>query len=186
MRCSPERLLWPMSTQFFAATRLPCGLSAGSIAPSVLFSGVFMSVRVLCCLLLIAGLAACEQSTAPEAPPSAATQPAGEQLAKPLQPEAPAVQPVPVVVKPAPAALKTPDREQKATRVQPPFQVDLHLPPELLEAVEPGEPLKLEPLLPAFFDRPSERDFRLNGRLIESLTEDGAYEGAEFRIEIRR
>lgn len=157
-----------------------------------------MTRRLAPCLLLFVWLTACDQTPEPDSPslPAApkVTAPAPPPE-PPKDPPRPAPQPAPkpaprppvtVTQKPAPALSRKVPEEQQVTPRQPPFEFDLHLPQELLEAVEPYEPLELEPLLPAFFGREAENDIRLNGRLIESPTEERLFDGAELKIEIRR
>lgn len=64
--------------------------------------------------------------------------------------------------------------------------LDMSLPAELLETVEPGEPLRLEPVLPSLFGHEIKRDYRIDGRLIEGSDDEHLIEGAELRLEIRR
>lgn len=160
-----------------------------------------MTLRIASCLLLFFCLAACdqpeqaEQARAPavpalstsETPPPAEPQPATAAQPAPVPAKKPApIQPATVTGKPATVLSRKMPEEQQVTARQPPFEVDLHLPQELLDALEPYEPLELEPLLPAFFGREPESGVRLNGRLIESPTEERMFDGAELKIEIRR
>lgn len=152
-----------------------------------------MIFRLISCLPLFACLAACDQPPAPEPPLGTSPEPQVEQpIAEPepvphAEPEpVPAAEPVVVTKKPAPALSKESPPEQRVTADRPSFEFDLRLPQELLDAIEPGETLELEPLLPAFFGRETESDIRLNGRLIESPEEDRLFDGAELKIEIRR
>lgn len=161
-----------------------------------------MTRRLAPCLLLFVWLAACDQTPEPDSPrvpapprvenPSAAAPPTAkpEPPPKPAPVLAPKPQAPAIVVKQppepkVPLARKAPEDPQVTAR-QPPLELDLHLPQELLDAIEPYEALELEPLLPAFFGREDEEGIRLNGRLIESPTEERLFDGAELKIEIRR
>jgi hypothetical protein len=150
--------------------------------------GVVMNPRILSSLCLLAVLTACDQSGSPDAPRGQASEtPVALPVELPPPAPEPAPEPEPVVIskKPQPALSKKPEPEKRVTESQPPFEFDLRLPQELLDAVAPGETLELEPLLPAFFGRPTESNIRLNGRLIESPDEERLFDGAEVRIEIR-
>lgn len=153
-----------------------------------------MNARFIPCLLLLACLAACDRADGPasQAPAAPAETPAVSVPASaPAAEPAAALEPVaePAVVtdtkKPAPALSRKTPKPQLTARSAP-IEYDLHLPQELLDAIESYEPLELEPLLPAFFGREAESDIRLNGRLLESPTEDRMFDGAELKIEIRR
>ena len=134
-------------------------------------------------LALMLALSGCDQP-APPAPPREAAPVA----APPEPPAKPAPRPEP---KSAPRPKPPESRMAGAAKpAEPPTvalpPLDLSLPDELLEDLEPGEPLQQEPLLPSLFGREVKRDYRLNGRLIESSDEDHLFEGAELRLEIRR
>lgn len=82
--------------------------------------------------------------------------------------------------KPTPAANVRPEPEV--------FEVprlDLSVSQELLDALELGQPLPPEPLLPPLLGREAAQDFRLNGRLIMSDEEDRMFDGAELRLEFK-
>lgn len=144
-----------------------------------------MTLRLVTCLFLIAGLAACDPRQAPDAPPEPAPEVPVDQPAEPQPAPESAPEPAPQPVATTKLARPKPQRQEVAASPAP-AEFDLQLPQELLEVVEPGEPLTLEPLLPALFGRHSESDIRLNGRLIESPTPDRMFDGAELKIEIRR
>lgn len=82
---------------------------------------------------------------------------------------------------------KTPAKAAPPVEQLPPLPpLDMSLPEELLEDAEPGVPLQPEPVLPSLLGREIKRDYRINGRLIESSDGEHMVEGAELRLEIRR
>lgn len=159
-------------------------------------------LRILALALVLSG---CEENSAP---PKAAPEPAEPTPASTTQEaeEAPVVpkgSPPPVKKPPesrvantaapaSPAVVKVVPSSRESTSALPAEDetelkpLDLSLPEELLETVEPGEPLQLEPVLPSLFGHDIKRDYRLNGRLIESDNGEHLVEGAELRLEIRR
>lgn len=158
-------------------------------------------LRILALALVLSG---CEESSAPpkSAPKPVESTPAS---AHPEVEEAPVVpQSSPQEKKPAesavaaPAAPPSPAMAKVVRGSTEPAQrrpaeeeaelkpLDMSLPAELLEAIEPGEPLRLEPVLPSLFGHEIKRDYRLDGRLIEGSDGEHLVEGAELRLEIRR
>lgn len=151
--------------------------------------------------LVLLLLSACE----PAGPP---TKPAKPVPAVPaVQPQAPSPKPAepvkkspPVIAKPAPEPKPAAD----ASKPRPPSPVeqvelpkaklDLRLPPELVEQLEPGEPApgqSSEALLPPLFVEKSapQSPFQLNGRLITNEREEDYWrsvEGAEVQFEFKR
>lgn len=120
-----------------------------------------------------------EEAPAPPESSPPARKPAESRVAAPVAPSTP---PTVAVAPGSKGRTQTPPTEDE-TVLQP---LDLSLPEELLEAVEPGEPLQLEPVLPSLFGHDIKRDYRLNGRLIESNDGEHLVDGAELRLEIRR
>lgn len=143
-------------------------------------------------LLLSLSLVACDQAPAPVEPQEQAAAPAQSAPPSPA-PSEPAPAPVEEkptpVAKPAPAAApprKKPEPAVKAPVELEPLVLDMRLPEELLEAIEPGEPLQLKPLLPPLFGGEIQSDYHVGGRLIESPDDERMFDGAELRLEIRR
>ena len=132
------------------------------------------------CLLLTA----CDPSEPPrpvEPPvPTPSTPAPVEPAESPSKPtaEVPARKPA------APARRRAPEPEVPSIEDHP--VLDLSLPAELVESLEPGESPAANRLLPELFNRRVESDFRLGGRLIESQDEERLFEGAELTLEIRR
>lgn len=120
-----------------------------------------------------------EEAPAPPESSPPARKPPASRIAAPVVPSSP---PTVAVVPGSKGRTQTPPAEDE-TELRP---LDLSLPEELLEAVEPGESLQLEPVLPSLFGHDIKRDYRLNGRLIESDNGEHLVEGAELRLEIRR
>lgn len=123
------------------------------------------------------------------------------QLPKPPEPE-PRVQAEPLepVVQTPPPALKKPavakPQVVRSTRKPPPVEkapepqvpLDLSLPEELLETLQPLEtPMEMDSTLlpPMFREEPEENPFQLNGRLITKERQD-EIEGAELQIQFKR
>lgn len=119
--------------------------------------------------------------------PAAAAQPGKAQS---RETDSGAAAPAAAAVKPAaprPPAGKTSAKAAPPVEELPPVPpLDMSLPDELLEDVEPGVPLQPEPVLPSLLGREIKRDYRINGRLIESTDGEHMVEGAELRLEIRR
>ena len=143
--------------------------------------------RALLLTLACGLLAACDDSPKPPAPaPKPSVMP-------------PASQPQQEVSKPKaatrPAPAKAPATSKPAAPAEPlpPVKIDLSLPDELVQQLEPGEPLEAsaeQPLLPEMFgEKPTEPGpYELNGRLItndKSTDYWDSVEGAELQIKIR-
>lgn len=132
----------------------------------------------------------------PKPPPVAPVEPAPEPAQTPEklpEPGSKVVEdtslPKPADSKPKPAAKVAKDE------ALPPARLDLHLPPELVEQIQPDEPVEIltpPSLLPEMFvEKPKEPGpFELNGRLITNEREnEGDYwdsvEGAELQFKFR-
>jgi hypothetical protein len=169
--------------------------------------------RAMTLALFLGLLTACDEPPKP-ALPAAMPQPEAPAPASPaevappakaaLQPPVTAPEPVaptraaPPDKAPAVASSKPRGAETPATRPRPkeealpPVQLDLRLPDELVQRLEPGVPLEVaeQPLLPALFvEKPAELSpYQLNGRLITNDQVDDYWdsvEGAELQIEFR-
>jgi hypothetical protein len=160
-----------------------------------------------------------EPEASPPAPaesvePMLADQPAAAPVAEPVPAPKPAAEPrretraappdkAPVAASSKPKATEKPSSKAVAKPVTkpkprveplPPVKLDLRLPDELVQQLEPGEPLEKlperEPLLPPLFvEKPAEPGpYQLNGRLITNDRDDDYWdsvEGAELQIEFR-
>ncbi|MDD0842649.1 hypothetical protein [Pseudomonas sp. Gutcm_11s] len=166
--------------------------------------------RVIALTLALGLLAACDDSpkppapakTAPSAeitPPPAATKPAPQSAAvkPPAAEPVKKKEPAEVAPKKAPALTVTPAAKplvKAKPEPLPPVKLDLRLPDELVQQLEPGEPLdklpEQPPLLPQLFvEKPTEPGpYQLNGRLITNDKVNDYWEsveGAELQIEFR-
>lgn len=149
--------------------------------------------RFLIVVLTLSLLAACDDPPEPAAPAEkparAVTQPDGDELpAPPRKVVEDTRQPKPAEHKPKPAAKVAP------VEPLPPVQLDLHLPPELVEQLQPDELANVEVSRPAllpemFVEKPKEPGpFELNGRLITNDRGDDYWdsvEGAELQFKFR-
>lgn len=148
--------------------------------------------RLLALPLLLAALAACDETPAPPDVPAKVVEPR-EVVPVP----APVSSAKPAAVTPAAAAGKV-RAEQRASSGKPaleklpPLPLDLSLPQELVQQLEPGAvpPLTEESLLPPLFvEKPAEPGpYQLNGRLITNDRSENYWdsvEGAELQIEFR-
>lgn len=113
---------------------------------------------------------------------------------KPLAPGAATSQSAAGSVATVPPAKASRAAQSSKSQSLPPVKLDLRLPAELVEQMEPGEPqkgLSRESLLPPLFvEKPAEPGpFQLNGRLItnDHSKEDylDSVEGAELQFEFR-
>lgn len=174
-------------------------------------------IRSLALSLTLLSLLACDQSPVPRpAPPPkppktesakqlpvvpvapevepAPVKPA--MLAKPVEPPVPAIQPVAklaapaVVAKPKP---KPPASASKPVAPAPQAPLDLSLPAEVFEQLQPLEPLDDLPstLLPPLFVEKTKptSPFQLNGKLITNERSDDYWEsleGAELQFEFKQ
>lgn len=176
--------------------------------------------RLLALTLAIGLLVGCDEQPKPPAPvpaptrtepvlPAEAAPPAPTEPAQAMRATAPPTPPARPDSEPAQAARAAPpDKAPAAARSQPrpaaktqsrpellpPVKLDLRLPPELVQHLEPGEALdklpEQEPLLPPLFvEKPAEPGpYQLNGRLITNERVDDYWdsvEGAELQIEFR-
>ncbi|WP_244506022.1 hypothetical protein [Pseudomonas indica] len=162
-----------------------------------------MNVRFLCLIPFLFALGACEPDKPPAKPakpePAAVPAPAPTPVlpsppavepAKPAAPEKATVKSPELKPKPAVAVKPTPPAPAKVEEA-PKANLDLSLPPELVEQVEPLEDKPLDSVLPSFFvdKAPTESPFQLNGRLITNDREDDYWqsvEGAELQFEFKR
>lgn len=169
------------------------------------------SIHLLCaCLAAVAILSGCDKEPpaapkAPPAPPPLTTAP--EPAKVPAVPPAPpaVVEPAPAVPPPVPApkpvpappALtkpKAPPVSAAVTAPVPKAKLDLSLPKELVNQLDPSDPkdnLPDQPVLPQMFvEKPvPESPFQLNGKLITNEREDDYWrsvEGAELQFEFKR
>lgn len=188
---------------------LPGVQGRGSMAPSPIAAPVIMrSISSLCAALALLLLAGCDKE--PPAPPKAPPAPPPITLApEPVVPGAgepaqvaPPPEPVPATPEPAPKPVSPPPAPANATPPEPPSvkaplpkaKLDLSLPSELVEQVQPGDAtdaLPEQPLLPQMFvEKPlPESPFQLNGKLITNEREDDYWrsvEGAELQFEFKR
>ncbi|MDH0893775.1 MULTISPECIES: hypothetical protein [unclassified Pseudomonas] len=153
-------------------------------------------------LLALGLLAACDE---PPKPPSEAPRKQAEarpEKSAPTPPppaakkaeEKPAPKPAPAPPKPTKPAPKPAAKSAVSPAVKvplPPVKLDLHLPEELVQGLEPGEPVEPpKPVLPPMFmEKPTKPGpYQLNGRLITNDRGDDYWdsvEGAELQIEFR-
>jgi len=111
----------------------------------------------------------------------------------PAEPNKPAVAPK-VASKPAPKLAKQPSTVPVEKTKLPKAQLDLRLPEELVERLEPESqtkgPLSEQILPPLFREKTAPKSpFQLNGRLITNDREDDYWrsvEGAEVQFEFKR
>lgn len=173
-----------------------------------LASAFMRSIHLLCAALALTLLAACDkeapsQPKAPPAPPPLTSSPAPEPAAPvepPPAPESrptpppPAPTPKPAPTPPAPAKPVEPAAEPTVAARLPAAKLDLTLPKDLVEQLQPTEAaadLADQPLLPQMFvEKPApESPFQLNGKLIHNEREDDYWrsvEGAELQFEFKR
>jgi hypothetical protein len=146
-------------------------------------------------LMLLGLLGACERGEVPHTPPLP------EPLPVPLPPiPALPTAPVSVEVPTLPAARPAPPPQASkkavsggprptapATKRPSPVKLDLSLPEELVERLEPLEPATDAELLPRFFENDEQEFFKLHGRLITNEGDGGqGLDGAELRFEFKR
>lgn len=160
--------------------------------------------RFLIVLLTLSLLAACDDQPEPSAPPAqeqtAPVQPVtppgeSEPEQTPRELPAPGSKVVEDTSLPKPAELKPKPAAKVASQEPlPPVRLDLHLPQELVEQLQPDEPASGEfsqpALLPEMFvKKPKEPGpFELNGRLITNERGDDYWdsvEGAELQFKFR-
>lgn len=159
-------------------------------------------LRSLALLLTLFSLLGCDPSTTPknpkptatEAPAPALTPPAAPvepvTVLKPQQMPEPEAKPKQVV---APTSAAPPKTAKPAVQAQPPVALDLSLPPEVFEPLQPLEPLDDAPakLLPPLFGEKvaPESPFQLNGKLITNERGDDYWEsveGAQLQFEFKQ
>lgn len=173
-----------------------------------LASASMRSIHLLCAALALTLLAACDKDTpsqpkAPPAPPPLTSSPAPEPAAPvetPAVPEsrpappAPAPTPQPAPMPHVPAKPAKPSTEPAVAAPLPKAKLDLTLPKELEDQLQPIEvtaELPDQPLLPQMFvEKPAPQSpFQLNGKLIHNEREDDYWrsvEGAELQFEFKR
>ncbi|MDP3815969.1 hypothetical protein [Pseudomonas sp.] len=174
--------------------------------------------RSLALLLTLLSLVACDQAPVPQPAPqpkppkteSAKPLPAAPEVepapvkpaavAKPVEPPVPAPQPVAKAAAPAVVAKpksqpkpKPPATVSKSVPLEPKAPLDLSLPAEVFEQLQPLEPLDDLPatLLPPLFVEKTEptSPFQLNGKLITNERSDDYWdslEGAELQFEFKQ
>ncbi|WP_421681640.1 hypothetical protein HKW98_10790 [Stutzerimonas urumqiensis] len=145
-----------------------------------------------------------EEPVVPEpvvtAPPTDAIEPVDS--IEPVEPIEPPVAEVPERVSPigAPAvpeeaeqAVRPPETAPQTVARKPVDEVeveapeiDLSLPEDWAEELEPAEPVAEPALLPELFDGAEGDRIGMSGRLIPGEADDSMVDGAELRIEIRR
>ncbi|WP_447590955.1 hypothetical protein [Aquipseudomonas campi] len=149
-------------------------------------------------LVLVCGLLAACDDPAPAKPAPVPEVPATEQVAPqqakptppPVKTETPSAPAETKAEKPA-AAAKPAASKPKAVKdvVLPPAKLDLRLPAELVDQIDPSEVLEdpKQPLLPPLFtEKPAEPSpFELNGRLLTNEQQKDQVEGAEVQIKFR-
>jgi hypothetical protein len=120
-------------------------------------------------------------------------------VAKPVEPPVPASPPVAKAAAPAVAAKPKPQSKPKPAAVvskpvapKPQAPLDLSLPAEVFEPLQPLEPLDESPatlLPPLFVEKTEPSPFQLNGKLITNERSDDYWdslEGAELQFEFKR
>ncbi|MCO6057492.1 hypothetical protein NG726_12515 [Pseudomonas sp. MOB-449] len=173
------------------------------------------SIRLIgACLAPLVLLVACDKDVppkpkAPPAPPPVSSSPPSAPV-EPLpavpdlapaasmpEPVAPPPAPAPKPVTPPPAPVKPKQEPPVETSTKAPLpkaKLDLTLPKDLVNQLEPGDAtadLPSQPLLPKMFvEKPeTESPFQLNGKLITNEREDDYWrsvEGAELQFEFKR
>ncbi|MFZ6046504.1 hypothetical protein ACFW0H_10290 [Pseudomonas sp. CR3202] len=164
-------------------------------------------IHLICAFLALTLLAACDKEAppkpkAPPAPPPISTSPAPAPAAPPEAPPpaapeqpVPAAEPKPVPppppaprpVSPPPVPVTPKEPVQTATAKA----LDLSLPTELADTLQPDEVAAELPVLPQMFvEKPAPAGpFQLNGKLITNEREDDTWhsvEGAELQFEFKR
>lgn len=155
----------------------------------------------LSALLVLAGLlVACDDPPAPKAPPTPPPPVVQPATPAPSKAEAPAATAPstdsadkPVVAtekKPAVSSAPKPKPAPKPAKdvVLPPAKLDLRLPKELVEEIEPSEVLSEQPVLPPMFvdKTPEVSPFELNGRILTNeQAGDDSVQGAELQFKFR-
>ncbi|AYC33315.1 hypothetical protein D3880_13565 [Pseudomonas cavernae] len=170
-------------------------------------------MRTLGLVLLLSLLGACGDSEppVPKVPPSAplpkppVTEPVVPPISLPptqppetTKPQYKAPLPKPAPATPAPETKPDLVVKQAPVKVEeapvPQAKLDLSLPEDLVQSLEPAEPLSTaeqKPLLPQMFapKPPAESPFQLNGKLITNEREDDylrSVEGAELQFEFKQ
>lgn len=160
-------------------------------------------LRNLALLLTLFSLLGCDPPNTPKNPSPAATQtpsaapvepkPEPVTVLKPQQMAEPEAKPKQVIA-PTPAAPpKVVKPAKPVASAQPPVVLDLSLPPEVFEPLQPLEPLDDAPakLLPPLFGEKiaPESPFQLNGKLITNERGDDYWEsveGAQLQFEFKQ
>ena len=197
----------PWNERFGAIWRNPVALPGSTPSASMGYRHENLSAmkvfQILPLFLAFGLLMACDEPPKPVSPP----------------PQPPAAEPEKAAVTPTPPAHPAPEKAEKPKPKQvavppkaskpaskpsagsavapsvkeplPPLKLDLHLPDELVETLEPGDPIDPpKPLLPPMFiEKPTQPGpYQLNGRLITNDRGDDYWdsvEGAELQIEFR-
>lgn len=171
------------------------------------------SIHLLCASLALTLLAACDKEAPPppKAPPASppissspeptpsVSEPVAPVEPPPLPetklvPPPPVPTPKPVPSPPAPVKPKEPPVDAATTAPLPKAKLDLSLPKDMVDQLQPSEAtadLPDQPLLPKMFvEKPvPESPFQLNGKLITNEREDDYWrsvEGAELQFEFKR
>ncbi|BAN49499.1 hypothetical protein [Metapseudomonas resinovorans] len=168
------------------------------------------SISLFGASLVLALLAACDKEAptppkAPPAPPPLSSSPQPEPAApvepvappaapEPPPPPAPAPAPKSIPQPPTPAKPKEPSVAVSVKAPLPKAKLDLSLPEELVEQLQPRiaeDEAPRQPLLPPLFvQKPAaESPFQLNGKLLTNEREDDYWrsvEGAELQFEFKR